>query len=169
MLVAGSPDAAAVYVGGWLVFLVVLLLVTPRLSAGDAAEVVGSALVLALATVRYLDLTTYQLGILLDPRQRRLRGPERSLVLLALNVIEVTLIGGIWLFVGSYGVTQHPGGRTNAWLHAVNLVGTLSSVTTGSAMIVCAQLATLAAGVVLLVAAIGVLISLIGASFGRQV
>jgi hypothetical protein len=168
VLVAGSPDAAVVYVGGWLVLLLVLVLLSPRLSAGDAADVVGGACALAFATVRYLDLTTYQLGILLDPRQRKLRGPERSLVLLALNLTEVTMIGGIWFFAGGYRVSGHRVGRSDAWLHAVNLVGTLSSVTTGSVMVVCAQLAILAVGLLLLIVSIGVLIGLIGMSFSQQ-
>ena len=167
VLVAGRRDAASVYVGTWLCLLLILLAFTPRVSAGQWGLAVLSVLVLAAATARYLDLTTYQIGILLDPRQRRLQGAERSLVLLALNLVEVTLIGGIWLFAGSYSASGRPAGRTESWLHAVNLVGTLSPVSNGSVLVVCAQLATLVAGLLLLIASIGVFISLIGAGFNR--
>jgi hypothetical protein len=93
--VAGKRDAASIYVGIWLCVLILLLVFTPRLSADQWWSALLSVLILIAATARYLDLTTYQRGILLDPRQRRLQGAERSLVLLALNLVEVTLIGGV--------------------------------------------------------------------------
>jgi hypothetical protein len=96
ILVAGAPDAAMVYVGSWLGILAVLTLLVPRLTTSSATTVAGSGLVIVIASSRFIDLVSYQVGLLLDPRQRHLRGAERSLVLLSLNLVELTLIGTIW-------------------------------------------------------------------------
>ncbi len=122
-------------------------------------------LCLGLATLRYVDLICYQVGILLDPRQRRLRGVERSLVLLTLNLVELTLIGMIWLYAGSLGGLGHPLSRGDALLQAFNLTSLLTPAISASLPLVVAQLASHFGAVLLLVVTIGMLLGLISASF----
>lgn len=168
ILIARAPDAAAIYVGTWLCALIVLAAFTPRLRTPAAPTVALGVLCLAIATVRFLDLVSYQVGILLDPRQRRLRGPERSLVLLTLNLVELTLIETIWLYAGSLDVAGHVLSRGDVLLQSLNLTSLLTPIVSAPVPLLVAQLASHFGAVLLLVVTIGMLLGLISASFERS-
>jgi hypothetical protein len=168
ILVASGPDAAAVYVGTWLCALLVLTAFAPRIGAAGALTVALGVVCLAIATVRFLDLVSYQVGILLDPRQRRLRGPERSLVLLTLNLVELTLIETIWLYAGGLDSAGHVLSRGDVFLQSLNLTSLLAPIVSTRLALVVAQLASHFGAVLLLVVTIGMLLGLISASFERS-
>jgi hypothetical protein len=165
VLVAGSPDAAAVYVGLWITLLAALTASVPRLQANEALALTFSGFCVTVSGARFVDLFSYQAGILIDPRQRQLRGAERSLILLTLNVVELTLIGTIWLYAGGFESQGHLLSRGDTVLQSVNVVGFLTPIASASAPLVIAQVASHVAAVLLIVTSIGVLLGLISASF----
>lgn len=160
-------DVASVYVLLWLAVLVVMFAVAPAWAGASAMGRVLSALAVGLAVSRYVDLVAYQLGILLDPRQRKLWSPTRSLVLLAVNVAEITVASATVLHV--LGDEVQPGqamGRVDAWVRAVDLVALLEPIRRTDAPLLVAQVLTVASGVLLLILAVGMLLSLLSQEFG---
>jgi diadenosine tetraphosphate (Ap4A) HIT family hydrolase len=144
---------APVYVGMWLVVLAGLLAI-------DGVRHLPWWMRLFTAFVagfRWVDAVLYEVGILLDRSQNWLSGFERSVILAGANLVEVSLIGAIWLLALEWG----PGlGAT--WLHSFSLV-TLSGAPiyqgTGTAV---AQVATLGGGLVFLGGAIALLLGGLG-------
>jgi hypothetical protein len=168
VLVAGAPDAAALYIAAWLTVLALMAAFVPRLEPDRAVPVAFAVLCVTVAAWRFLDLVSYQAGILLDPRQRLLRGPERSLALLALNLIELTLVSTIWLYVGAFALGGQMLSRGETLVQSVNVVSLLTPIGSGDAPMVIAQTASHFAAVLLLVMSVGTLLGLISDSFDRS-
>ena len=85
-----SMSYAWYYVGVWLVMLIVMLVFLPRWGGWEL-------LFMLIPLVRLLDLLRWYADLLLDRAHNNLASGERSLLLVFLNLIEITLIGAIWL------------------------------------------------------------------------
>ncbi len=159
-------DVASIYVALWLAVLLGMLLVVPAWNGASAAGRVVSVLGIVLAVTRFVDLVTYQVGILLDPRQRMLWSPARNLVLLGVNLVEITLASAVALYVlGDELPGGTPAGRLDAWVRAVNLIALLEPVKRAGAPLLATQVLTVASAVLLLVLAVGMLLGLMSQEF----
>jgi hypothetical protein len=153
-----SPaDFAPVYVLGWLGVLILLLAATPL---WRGAVVVMPILVAGIAAFRWLDAVLFEVGVILDRRQDLLAGYERSLVLAVLNLLELSIIGAIWLLaLGSDGSV----GRI--WLHTFSLTTLTGTPEYGDGWQALAQALTQVGGMVFLAGAIAILLGVIGERF----
>jgi hypothetical protein len=164
-----AVDVAALYVVLSVALLLLGLLVAPAWSGASGFGRGVSALALGVAAWRYLDIVAYQAGILLDPRQDLLRSPSRSLVLLVFNICELTLACATVLHVlGDKNVAGQSVDRVDAWVRAVDLVALLEPIKRASLPLVTAQVLTVAAGVLLLVVGVGVVLGLMTQEFRRH-
>jgi hypothetical protein len=142
-----------VYVFLWLVYLGLVLPFSPEWGGWGAW-----ILVFFLPVVRMLDLTRWYADLLLDRAHNNLISGERSLSLVFLNLIEVMLIGAIWLRAAG-----QPDSAGSALYDSFLLVAQLANpmhvtglwIRLGTVAIEVASLVLLAGGVALLVSEIG--------------
>jgi hypothetical protein len=157
-------QVAPAYVLGWLLVDLALLLSSPVWLESSLATIVA----VAIAGYRYLDIVLYQLRIMLSrgPEQTVLAAFDRSLILLAFNVVELSLLSGIWLRAAGLANT------TGAWFAGfllTTLMSTPSNVRTLSSTagteVNLATVATICGALVLLLGGLTLLIGLIGQKF----
>jgi hypothetical protein len=166
LLADDAIDVAAVYVVSTLTLLLAAFLAAPAWADASSLGRIVAASAVALATWRYVDIVAYHAGILLDPRQDLLRSPARSLVLLVFNVCELTLTCAIVLHVlGAEDGQGHAVDRVDAWLRAVDLIALLEPIKRATLPLVTAQVLTVAAGILLLVVGVGILLGLMTQEF----
>jgi hypothetical protein len=157
-------QVAPAYVLGWLLVDLALLLSSPVWLESSLATIVA----VAIAGYRYLDIVLYQLRIMLSrgPEQTVLAAFDRSLILLAFNVVELSLLSGTWLRAAGLAST------TGAWFAGfllTTLMSTPSKARTLSAAagteVNLATVATICGALVLLLGGLTLLIGLIGQKF----
>jgi hypothetical protein len=157
-------QVAPAYVLGWLAADTALLFSSPAWVSSSSA----SAVCAAIAAYRFLDIVLFQIRIMLSrgPEQTVLAAFDRSLIMLAINVVELTLISGVWLRASGIGST------TGAWFSGFMLttfVGTPEKpsplTSTMGTEIDLTTVATVSGALVLLVGGLGLLIGLIGQKF----
>jgi diadenosine tetraphosphate (Ap4A) HIT family hydrolase len=149
----GTAAFAPVYVCMWLIVLLSLLAVT----AINHVPWWVRVLVAAVATFRFVDAVVYEVGILLDRSQNWLSGLERSVILAAANLLEISIIGAIWLLALRWGATVGP-----TWVHTIGLVTTSDGPRYTGAVAGIAQVITLGGGLVFLAGGIALLIGALG-------
>jgi diadenosine tetraphosphate (Ap4A) HIT family hydrolase len=144
---------APVYVLLWLLALAALL----AISTIDGLPTWLRVVISAAAAFRWVDAVLYELGVLLDRSQNFLAGFERSVLLAGANLIELSLIGAIWLVNLGWGPTVGP-----TWLHTFGLVTLSGSPEYTSAAAAIAQALTLGGGLLFLGGAIALLLGALG-------
>ncbi|HEX3910133.1 MAG TPA: hypothetical protein VHW67_05465 [Solirubrobacteraceae bacterium] len=157
-------QVAPAYVIGWLLFDALLLFASPLWIGSEVASIVCAA----IAGYRFLDIVLFQLEVMLSrkPEHKVFAAFERSLILLALNVVELTLISGVWLRAAGLG------GTTASWFAGfllTTLMGTPDKpsgygVTAGTETDI-ATVATICGALLLLVGGVGLLIGLLSQKF----
>ena len=166
-----SPEAnsrraqvAPVYVMVWMAVELALLFASQRWAGVHWAEIV----VACVGGWRFIEIATYQAVIVLS-RQREhsvLAAFERSLILLAFNVIEFSLLCAVWLRAAGFG------SATRSWFNGFLLV-TLSGLPPEAASlseratteIDIVTVAGTAGAVLLIVCGVALLVGLIGQKF----
>lgn len=159
-------QVAPVYVLCWLTFLVAVLF------AGQiwTGSTVGTALVLSIATYRLTDVFSLHAVVLLSRSQDHttVGGYERNLIMLAWNVLELSLICGLWLRAGGApsALSAWYGGFTTATLAGAASAPSGSPALAGPAFeAAVGTVMTLATAVILFLGGAATLISLIGRKF----
>jgi hypothetical protein len=145
----GGASFAPVYVGAWVLVLLAMLAVAAIHHTPWWVRVI----VAGVALFRFVDVTLFEAGILLDRTQSWLSGLERSIILAALNLVEVSIIGAIWLLALRWGLAVGP-----TWAHTIGLVTTSEGPTYKSAFTAIAQVVTLAGGLMFLAGGIALLV-----------
>ncbi|RZS32280.1 hypothetical protein EV193_113124 [Herbihabitans rhizosphaerae] len=168
LVVDSRVDNAALYVLLWLAVLVVLFMATPAWSGASVAGRIVCVLALLLAVWRYVDVMAYQIGILLDPRQRVLQSAPRSLIVLSLNIVELTLVAAIAMHVlGAETASGQVMDRADSWIRAFNLVAFLEPIERAGFLVLVAQVLNVLAGVLFLIVGFGTVLGLITGEFSR--
>jgi hypothetical protein len=157
-------QVAPAYVLGWLLVDLAMLLSSRSWLESSLATVA----VVAIAGYRFLDIVLYQLRLMLSrgPEQTVLAAFDRSLILLAFNVVELSLLSGIWLRAAGLANT------TGSWFAGfllTTLMATPSRVaslsSTARTEVNVATVATICGALVLLLGGLTLLIGLIGQKF----
>jgi hypothetical protein len=147
-----SGSYAWFYVFGWLIVLALVLAFSPDWGGWPAWLFVA-----VIPAVRVFDLLRWNADLLLDRAHNNLVSSERSLSLVFLNLIEVSLIGAIWL-----SAAGQPEGAGSALYDSFLLVTQLANphvaglwIQLGMVAVEVVSLVLLAGGVALLVAEVG--------------
>jgi len=155
-----ATNFAPVYVAGWAVVLGILF----AISAAADLPAWARVLIALIAAFRWVDAVLYEVGILLDRSQAWLAGFERSLLLAAGNLFELSLVGAIWLTALRW---PEPAGDT--WLHTISLVTLSGSPVYEGAPAAIAQVATMAGGLIFLGGAIAMLLGMLGSRLRERI
>lgn len=157
-------QVAPAYVSGWLLLDFALLFTSPLWIGSEPASIACAA----VAGYRFLDIVLFQLEVMLSrrPEHKVFAAFERSLILLALNVIELTLISGVWLRASGLG------GTTGAWFAGFMLTTLISAPDKSPALgsvagteVDLASVATVCGALLLLIGGLGLLIGLLAQKF----
>ncbi len=156
-------QVAPAYTLGWLFLAALILLV----SSVWASATLPALLAVAIATYRFVDIVSFHVRLLLSrhPDQTTVASLDRSLILLTCNVVELSVLSGIWLRAA--GVAS----STGAWFSGFLLTTLVSTPkgqyvsSTAGTEIDLATVATICGALILLIGGAALLIGLIGQRF----